>query len=109
MNKLVYILTLGIAAIAVTITTTVATTTTGTFTDGVSTNEVATVDPQSVTIDNTVTEGTQDNVAIEIQDSKDNVLGTVSTDATVVEEGTAVNGATATVTGDIAEEVESEV
>lgn len=100
MNKLVYILTLGVAAVAITLTTTVGTETTAGFADGGQSTQNVAVDAQNVTAENTVVAGTQSEAQIQITDGSE-VLGTITTDTTVNEESTVVDSANADVTGDI--------
>lgn len=101
MNKLVYVLTLGVAAVAITITTTVDTNTTGTFTDGeVSNQNVVLSDTNVVDVNNTVETGSQTEASIEITDGT-RILGTVDTTTSVSEKDTTVDSANVDVTADI--------
>ncbi len=91
MNKLVYVLALGVTGIALTVATTVSTDTSATFA-GASANETITVAGTEVNLTNSVLTGTQSEAQIEIQDASGDTLGTFDTTTTVAEEKTEVTG-----------------
>lgn len=107
MNKLVYVLTLGVAAVAITITTTVATETGISFGGATTQQTIDAIDEVSVTsevINHTATEDT-----LTIEDTTGTTIGTMTTTTTIDEDnsGTVVDSAEVTVTGDLTEKTEA--
>lgn len=101
MNKLVYVLALGVTGIALTVATTVTADTTGSFVDGTTTSQQVALTDANTDVTTTIAGVTDNNASIEIIGTDDAVLGTVDTTTEVTANDTTVTGGTATLEADL--------
>ncbi len=98
MNKLVYVLALGVTGIAITVATTVTTDTTASFA-GANAAQTVTVDTESVLLTNNVTQGSESNEAqVVIEDAAGTEIGTIDTTTQITGTDSSVESASADAT-----------